>query len=111
MWFPTAYLHDNVRFTPVDDNTVQVTFTDHGKSVSATLYIDDEGKLTNFVADRYYGGTNTLYPWHTPMTEYGNLGGLQVPARGKGVWQLPAGEFDYIDPVITQLEYNIGKRF
>ncbi len=94
-----------------DDNTVLVTLSDQGKSVSATLTIDDEGKLTNFVADRYYGGSDTLYPWHTPMTEYGELGGLQLATRGKGVWQLPEGEFDYIDPVITQLEYNVGRRY
>ena len=51
--FPTAFLADNVSFELVDDNSVRATFTDRGRIVTATMYLDEEGRLTDFVAKRY----------------------------------------------------------
>jgi hypothetical protein len=99
-------LSENVTFTPIDDGSAQVTFSDHGQTVSATLYIDAEGKMTNFVAERYYGGDGTLQTWTTPMSEYGEYAGRRLPRRGQGVWLLPAGEFAYVDPAIVALEHD-----
>jgi hypothetical protein len=52
-WFPTAFLGPNVSFIPIDDHAARATFSDRGRSVSATLHVDDEGRLTDFVAERY----------------------------------------------------------
>ncbi len=107
MWFPQAYLGDNIRFTPVDDGSAQVTFSDQGKSVTATLSIDAEGKMTNFVAERYFEAGDAYYPWSTPISAYGEFEGLRLPARGQGVWKLPDGDFAYIDLTIPELEHNV----
>lgn len=111
MWFPQAYLGDNITFTPVDDGSAQVTLTDQGKSVTATLYIDAEGKMTDFVAERYFEAGDAYYPWSTPIFAYGEFNGLRLPSRGQGVWKLPDGDFAYIDLVIPELEYNIRAPF
>jgi hypothetical protein len=111
MWFPTAYLHDNIRMTAIDDHHVEVTLTDRGKSVSATLTIDDEGKLTNFAADRYNADAKAYYRWETPIIGYGKMGGLQLALAGQGVWQYPEGEFAYVEPVITEVQYNIAEPY
>jgi hypothetical protein len=111
MWFPQAYLGDNIRFTPVDEGSAQVIFTDQGKSVTATLFIDGEGKMTDFVAERYFEAGDAYYPWSTPLSEYGEFNGLRLPVRGQGVWKLPDGDFAYIDLVIPELEYNIRAPF
>ena len=51
-------------------NSARVTLKDMGKSVTATMYFDDEGKLTNFIAPRYRDmGKNKfeLENWSTPI--------------------------------------------
>lgn len=111
MWFPTAYLDDSIHFSPLDDHSAQVTFTDQGRSVSATLHFDDEGKLTNFVAQRYYASTQSYQQWETPITEYGEYEGLRLPRSGRGVWRLPEGDYAYIDLVIEEIEYDRPERY
>lgn len=105
MWFPTAFLGPNVSFEPVDQTSAKVTLTEVGKHVTATMYFDDEGRPTDFVAPRSYG--EGLETWSTPLTAYGAFGGFNLPVRGKAVWKLQAGDFEYIDVVITDLEYNV----
>jgi hypothetical protein len=109
MWFPIAFLGDNVTWQAVDDQSADVTFTDCGKSVTARLVFGADGRLTNFIAQRYFEnkGQYTLDTWETPMTQYGVLGGLNLPVRGQAVWKLPSGDFPYIDVELTTVEYNV----
>jgi hypothetical protein len=109
MWFPSAFLGKNISFKPIDANSVKVTLTDLGKSVTATMYFDDEGRLTNFIAPRYRDmGKNkfNMENWSTPIKEYGEFEGLKLPKRGAGVWNLKEGDLEYIDLIVTDLEYD-----
>ena len=53
IWFPAAFLAGNISFEAVDDRSARVTLTDHGRSATGTLFFDEEGRLTDFVAKRY----------------------------------------------------------
>ena len=110
IWFPTAFLDDKISFEPIDDESARVTLTDGGKSVSATMYFDEEGKVTDFVAKRYrtVEGGYDLETWSAPVYEYGELAGLKLPLRGGAVWNLPEGDLKYADITITHLEYDIA---
>ena len=110
IWFPTAFLDDNISFEPIDDEAARVTLTDGCKSVSATMYFDEEGKVTDFVAKRYrtVEGGYDLETWSAPVYEYGELAGLKLPLRGGAVWKLPEGDLKYADITITHLEYDIA---
>jgi hypothetical protein len=110
IWFPTAFLDDKISFEPIDDESARLTLTDGGKSVSATMYFDEEGKVTDFVAKRYrtVEGGYDLETWSAPVYEYGELAGLKLPLRGGAVWKLPEGDLKYADITITHLEYNIA---
>jgi len=107
-WFPIALLGDNVGWQAVDDHSVDVTFTDCGRSVTARLILDEAGRLINFVTQRYREnrGSYSLDTWTTPMTEWGMLGGLNLPLRGQAVWKLPSGDLPYADLRLTEIEYN-----
>jgi hypothetical protein len=107
-WFPIAFLGENIAWQAVDDRSADVTFTDCGKSVTARLFFDAMGRLTDFVAQRYREnkGAFTLDTWSTPMTEYGLLGGLNLPVRGQAVWKLPSGELPYADLTLDSIQYN-----
>ncbi len=108
IWFPTAFLGENISWEEVDENAAKVTFTDHGKSVSATMHFDDTGRLTNFTTMRYreIDGDFSFDPWSTPITGYGEFAGLNLPVRGEAVWNLPAGDLKYADLEIIEIEYN-----
>jgi hypothetical protein len=108
IWFPAALLRDNITWTAVNDHTAQVTLTDQGEAVTGTLFFDDDGKLLNFEAPRYrMEGEEFVYTrWSTPLTEYGERAGLQLPVKGSAVWHLPDGDFDYVELEITEIEYN-----
>jgi hypothetical protein len=108
MWFPTAFLGDNVSFQAIDDNSARVTLTDHNRTATATMRFDAEGRLTEFVAKRsaMAAGGSQLATWSVPVTEYGEVEGLRLPVRVKAVWRLADGDLDYIDVRITQLQYE-----
>jgi hypothetical protein len=110
MWFPTAFLGENITWQEVDDQSAEVTFTDGGKSVSGRMFFDQVGRLTNFTALRYreMEGQYSLDPWSTPMTGYGVLAGLNLPLRGQAVWNLPEGDLVYADLEVTEVAYNSG---
>lgn len=109
IWFPTAFLGDNITWQAVDKNAADVTFTDQGKSVTARMFFDDLGRLTDFVAQRYREnqGRFTLDTWSTPMTKYGVLAGLNLPVRGQAVWKLTSGDLPYADLELSSIEYNV----
>jgi hypothetical protein len=108
IWFPAAFLGENITWQGMDDHSAQVTFTDLGKSVSARMVFDDAGRPTNFVAQRYreIKGDFSLDPWSTPIVEYGARASLNLPVRGQAVWNLPSGDLPYWDGEITEIEYN-----
>jgi hypothetical protein len=107
-WFPIALLGDNVTWQAVDDRSFDVTFTDCDKSVTARFITDETGRLTNFITKRYRenNGTYILDTWTTPMTEYGQFAGLNLPIRGQAVWKLPTGDLPYADFTLSEVEYN-----
>ena len=108
MWFPTAYLRENMRWQAVDDESARVTFSDHGREVTADLYFDSQGRLVDFKAKRYreVDGEFLLDDWSTPIRSYGEYEGLNLPSGGTGVWHLPDGDFAYIQLEIMGIEYE-----
>lgn len=107
-WFPGAYLSSAITWDAVDDHASDVTFTDGGKSVHARMYFDDAGRLLTFIAPRYgeFNGQYALRTWTAPITEYRSFAGFNLPAAGKGVWQLPEGDLSYVDVHVTEIAYN-----
>jgi len=110
MWFPTAFLGENISWEDIDEYSAQVTFNDHGKSVSARMFFDEIGRLTNFSTMRYreIEGEFSLDHWSTPILGYGEYAGLKLPTHGQAVWNLPSGDLKYADMEITEVEYNFA---
>ena len=45
LWFPSAFLRKNLAFEPVDDRSTKITLTDLGRSVTATIFFDNESSV------------------------------------------------------------------
>lgn len=109
MWFPSAFLGQNIFFESIDASSARVTLNDMGKSVTAIMYFDEEGKLTNFIAPRYRDMGNNKFQlenWSTPIRGYSEFEGLRLPIKGAGVWNLKEGDLEYIHVAIADLEYD-----
>jgi hypothetical protein len=108
IWFPTAFLGESIAWRAVDSLSAEVRFSDAGREVSGRLFFDDDGRPTNFTAKRYreVDGDFSLDTWSTPITGYGERAGLQLPTQGQAVWNLPSGDFSYVDLKIEEVEYN-----
>ena len=106
MWFPMAYLDDAVTWEPIDEHSARITITDQGLSVSAMLYVDDDGRLTNFSAERFNTETGRMESWETPVTDYAEFNGLKLPVAGQGVWAREGGDFAYIELEVTGIVFE-----
>jgi hypothetical protein len=109
IWFPSAFLSDYIRWEPINSDSARATISVAGQTASADLYFNQQGKMTNFVAERYMGvnGGSILKKWSTPIKKYAEINGIMVPVKGEGVWKLSSGDFSYVRITeIPELEYN-----
>jgi hypothetical protein len=49
---------------------------------------------------------SSLQTWSTPITTYGEMAGLRLPLSGSAIWNLEAGDFEYIQIDLTAVEYD-----
>lgn len=108
MWFPTAYLMPYITWESVDTHCADATFTHQGKSVTGRFYVDDSGRLVNFVSERYAetNGEFHLHTWSTPVTDYAVFGDFRVPRTGFAIWEYPDEDFLYINVHVTDITHN-----
>jgi hypothetical protein len=108
IWFPIAFLGENMNWEPIDDHSARITMSDAGRHVSGVLHVDSDGRPINFTCQRYFmqGDDFSLEQWSTPMTHYAPMAGLNLPIRGAAQWKLKDGDFTYIELEITRVEYS-----
>jgi hypothetical protein len=68
IWFPTAFLGDNVSFEPVDDRSARVTLTDRGTTASATMFFDEVGRFDLVPTLSHRPRPVRPRTWSTPWT-------------------------------------------
>lgn len=109
MWFPAAALSPYLSWEAIDANSARATMCFEGTNASAVFMFDDLGRLVNVVAERYNDQRGSLETWSTPITAYGEFGGLRVPVEGEGIWKYDSGDFSYIRLRITEIDYNVSE--
>lgn len=107
---PATLIDERVEWEPIDSLTTKATFNNEGIKVSATLYFNEEGQLINFVSDdRFYSPTGKTYEkvrWSTPVSNYKNINGYNLPTYGEAVWNFPEEDFTYAKFNIKEIQYN-----
>ncbi len=107
---PASLIDNRIKWEPVDALAAKVSFSNGGIKVSATLYFNEEGQLINFVSDdRFYSPTGETYEkvrWSTPVSNFKNINGYNLPTYGEAVWHFPEEDFCYARFNFKDIKYN-----
>lgn len=107
-WFPSAAISPWIRWEQLNDSSARATMTYGDMSVSGNFSFNANGDITKFEAQRYMEqkGKYSLETWVVPVTDWGVFHGIRIPIKGRAIWKLKAGDFDWFQWEISQIEYN-----
>jgi hypothetical protein len=110
---PSLLLGPEVSWREVDDTCFDVTLRDRTLSVTARVWLDEQGAPRDFsTADRFFetpDGKLVRTEWRTPVSGFQDVAGRKLPRQAQAVWQLPDGPFVYADFSVdpTQISFNV----
>lgn len=108
---PATLIDKRITWETVNPLQVIATFDNNGIKISAELYFNEKGELTNFIShDRYMTLTGESYqnaPWSTPVKEYKVVNGFKLVSSGEAIWHLPEGDYYYAKINIKDIQYNL----
>jgi hypothetical protein len=102
LFAPSMLLGPAVSWAHVDDATFEVMLTDRHTTVSARVFLDAHGAVTDFMTtDRF--GTDPANPkaglvraeWRTPIDGWTLIDNRPRPVGARAVWRFPSGDFTY----------------
>ena len=110
---PSMLLRPNISFAPVDDRSFDVTLVDAGRTVTARVFLNDDGRPVNFsTTDRWADlpGGLVRAEWTTPIDGWVPDGDRLIFTRGSAVWHLPEGPLPYLDFRMSAggVRYNVA---
>ena len=107
--FVPSFLADKrIQWEDADSLSAKAVFFYHGISISATLQFNEIGQLVNFISDdRYAMPEKKRYRFSTPVGDYKNINGYNLPTYGEAIWHYPEGKFIYGKFYLKEITYNI----
>lgn len=114
LFAPSMLLGPATTWQPVDAQSFDVTFHDRGRSVTARVFVDERGAVTDFnTTDRF--GADPENPkemvrarWSTPIRGWRTVEGRPRPTGGTAVWHFRSGEFPYADFDFGELAFDVS---
>ncbi|MFC2124407.1 DUF6544 family protein [Bacteroidota bacterium] len=105
---PGALFDDRISWKAMDTKSAEVIIRDSGYTVSAVLHFNDDGALINFVThDRYMDNMYEPVKWSTPVSDYKDFNGINIPGKGAAIWHLEEGDFLYVKFNLMDIKYNL----
>lgn len=96
---PGTLVGPGISWEPMDASTARARFTQHGHTITATLFFAADGRLVNFESDdRARSVPDSRFAdarFSTPLRDYRDFGPLHLAGYGEARWRLPEGEFVY----------------
>ncbi len=107
---PASLTDRRIQWHAIDNEKSKAVFTNDTISISAVLYINERGQLTNFTSeDRTSMNDMTQYLFSTPVNEYKSINGINLMYSGEAVWHYADGPFTYGKFYLKEIAYNIRK--
>ncbi|MFD2203075.1 DUF6544 family protein [Shivajiella indica] len=108
VWNPSSALMDYVTWEEIDENTAKATLKYKNTTGAGFFYFDQNGRLTQFVAERFMGsGTEAKkHLWIVKVLEYKAFDGITLPSKCNATWKLENGDWTWAEFEVTQIEFN-----
>ena len=107
---PASLIDAWITWELLDSNSVIAHFTNHDITISATLFFNDIGQLTNFISDdRMAVSDMQNIRFSTPLKDYKNVNGYNLATYGETIWHYPDGNFTYGKFYLKDLMYNVSE--
>lgn len=101
---PSMLLVPACNWSHVDETSFDLSLTDHNRTVTARVVVDERGAPVNFsTTDRFFYADQQGHKqlvrtrWSTPIEGWQEIEHRHVPTRAQAVWSMPAGPFPYAD--------------
>lgn len=111
---PGSLIDKRFTWSAVDALTAKVSLNNGNYHVSALLYFNEKGELINFISDDRSAlqkdGTMKKVRWSTPVSDYREIDGRKIPAKGKTIWHYPEGNFTYGIFELKNIRYNLQNK-
>jgi len=108
---PAMLLGPRITWEAADDDSFRVSVTDAGRTVSAEVFLDDEGRPRDFrTEDRFADlpGGPVRAPWSTPVTGWTMVDGRPRMTGGAAVWHLPDADYRYGEMTLLDLAFDLS---
>ena len=108
VWFPSAFLSDNIKWSAVNDNSAKATISFREISDSAIFHFNEKNQIEKITAKRYMesGGKFSLEDWEIGVLDYAEFDGVMIPNRCNVSWKLETGDFCWYKFEIVDIDYN-----
>jgi hypothetical protein len=111
---PATLIEPRIAWEEVEPLKVRLTWKNAASTVSAVLTFAESGELLDFLSEDRSRTTDgrsfERLPWSTPVSEWRDLDGRRIPAKGEAIWGSPDGQFAYGRFEILDVEYNVEGR-
>ena len=105
--FLAGALSPYITWEPVEATSARATMQYEGSRGSGTFFFDEDGRVTNMIANRFDREYGAVVPWSTPLQEHGEFDGIRVPTLGTAVYTRDSGDYTYIRVRVTDIEYDV----
>jgi hypothetical protein len=107
---PATLIVPEIVWSDTGNNSVRATFSCNGIEISANLFFNEKGQLTNFWSDdRYYLNSAKKMQkvkWSTPVKDYKDYNGIMLASYGEAIWSFQEGDFCYAKFDLKDVTYN-----
>lgn len=103
VFFPIAFLSEDISWEPINGQSVMATLTIGGESAKGIFYFDKEGLIERFETLRYRD--ENLERFTGKALDYTIFGDLLIPTKMIAIWNLPEGDLEYFKATIS--DYKI----
>lgn len=113
VFMPSLFLQDYVKWTTIDDHTLEGQITWKGVSAKGRFTFNEDGDIIRFdTNDRYMdqnGKGSVKRPWFIICDEYEEKNSLWQPNHVRVCWVLPEGEDNYFESNDIKVFYSINE--
>lgn len=110
---PACALQNYIRWESIDQSHAKAILEYNGVKAEGIFTFNDKGEFTQFETDERYmdsgNGKSEKHKWTAAVDGYIEKNTIKIPSKMRGVWNLPDGDYEYFNGIITDIVYNNKK--